>query len=936
MRNLIKYGFILMTALTTGCKDDIVPVSPVKPAYTGDEVVFQFGGKDRNTRTTYVAPWSEETTQQIHWGNYNIYKKDVLEKIKIFCRQTVGEMGIYTVNPSTTGNLSVAQDITKSEEGSALVWGEQGKDYEFCAFYPADKAGNAFVGTTGQVIEATVENAQWPQGYKIAIGDAAPVETNIDGINTNNEKKLSQKAMIYVEPDMEAAIMMAKTTVSGTPDETTGTGFGYPVNLDFHVLADVLDLTINGPVTPNNLGGNGKSNEWITIQGVTIQNKTLKDDQGNVIQNPNAKDLAGSFQLDMSKFEYNSETGQYNINGDPITILQGSPVITINTVNQGKYPTLFARQENTSETPNYQYNEVDHMRMRVFLIPNQVKNLNELEVVVHTNFGDYTQELGNSEMVTGAIHPINLPHFEGPGQSFDFTKWISQLDPDIYLSELSIPGAWHSANPYYQGNATLYDLYDAGIRAFETHTTCGTIPYTDNTCTTELNATTAANREMKYIPYEVLSVDNISVEGGNLKGGSSLSGSRNVTVTDAEVTITTSKFTLDYKPDFAVRLYRTSNVTGSSDNPATSYSDHLVEFQKNKIGGHAFVFLQIGYKAKGGRNVTIPIKEVVCNFTGKTMTFTKKVAEIKGTQTRDWNWIGWGDWKDPTFTEVPEEFIADFADAVNSASTTSTSYSKTMTLTEEQAWPIAVQTCIQRTAKDNACVTDEITAFTTIRDVYKKIIFKVNTNNDGYSKTESNWGAHTYALFSRWEDGAAQSPMTVNLKWGSPIAPEVDNPTAPLHWCYIEGDNISSFGGADGRKTAINLFRERAYLNYQGGLHRTFYECSIGGYITSGWTGDASTESAVSCQTCAKQLNPYLYEQLTDPTKPNAPFGQVFMNYAIPPKGEEDTYKSDDLIRAIINNNRAFLLNRRKGTNASQSGGANTINQGGNLFKKKK
>ena len=36
------------------------------------------------------------------------------------------------------------------------------------------------------------------------------------------------------------------------------------------------------------------------------------------------------------------------------------------------------------------------------------------------------------------------------------------------------------------------------------------------------------------------------------------------------------------------------------------------------------------------------------------------------------------------------------------------------------------------------------------------------------------------------------------------------------------------------------------------------------------------------------------------------------MNYVIPPTGEESTYNSTALIRAIINNNKAFLL-RRKG-----------------------
>lgn len=93
------------------------------------------------------------------------------------------------------------------------------------------------------------------------------------------------------------------------------------------------------------------------------------------------------------------------------------------------------------------------------------------------------------------------------------------------------------------------------------------------------------------------------------------------------------------------------------------------------------------------------------------------------------------------------------------------------------------------------------------------------------------------------------------------------------------------------------------YDNYKKGFHRTFYETSLGGFLNS-------TISAPNCQAVAKELHPYVLSRLSDPSRQNVPLGLVFMNYVIPPAGQEDTYKSEELIRAIINNNKAFLLHR--------------------------
>ncbi len=134
-----------------------------------------------------------------------------------------------------------------------------------------------------------------------------------------------------------------------------------------------------------------------------------------------------------------------------------------------------------------------------------------------------------------------------------------------------------------------------------------------------------------------------------------------------------------------------------------------------------------------------------------------------------------------------------------------------------------------------------------------------------------------------------------------------------LHWCYTELEAVSSI---EDRMKAIKAFRETAYNNYKDGKHRTFYECSIGGFL------DSNTPD--NCKALAKQLNKGLLDVLTDPTKPAAPFGLVFMNYVIAPDNDQENYHSKDLIRTIINNNAAFLLNRRGGSSKNVNDNTNS------------
>lgn len=907
-----KWALALLPLLMAGCEDKVEqPDSPI--AYEGDDVRFSVDNSP-NSRTMYETQWDEKNTQAIYWGNY-VTKNE--EFINIYCPDNPGRgFARYKVNPKSDGNSNVAETIVKTSE-IGVQWGASGKPYTFYAFYPADRASTTL--ENGNTIRATVGTGQSPTVYKYreSASEASSSLTDLDSFKKYNSDNYTGTAasgtpkIIYGMPDMNAAVMVARKTM---PAEK----FGHDVPLQFNVLADVLDITLNGPVTPNTLGGNANADnkdgipaQFIQIQALTIEvvNPDATDEKGEPITDiskypvDNSVAISGTFDLNMA-----TETVE-NIEGNATVQLQTSMTIEENGVSNVYYPALFVRGTSTA------YKDIDHLRLRAFMIPGQItgNDLRKLRVHLQTNCGDFYQMLENDgNFVTGNIYPVKFGYFKTRGVDFDLKAWVSQLDPDIYLSELSVPGAWHAANPNVQGNVTIEQLYNAGIRAFEVHTANGTVPFVDSEFKTKLttsnvNSADVAWHEEQRINESTPNLGSISVGGANATltfEAPGLGSSRNGTGTNLTATQTRT-VTYNQYPKFYLRLYRTSNLSGADDNPEASYSDALITASRN-MKPSGFMFLEFGFDwGNSHRPVTVPWRTVT-----ETRTRSKSGLTLSGErplgQTATVTNVTWD--TSNVFTDADEWGEPEY----------SYSYSST-SIDDWSAWPIAVESCLNRlrnapntsTGKTQTLYTDEITSSTTIRNIQGYLIVKINTNyhgnptDNGVGQNENllssnglGWAANTSALFSRWVPDSESKPQTVNMKWGEPVAP-FSTPETSLHWCFTEQDAISNL---DNRKQAIDLVNKTIADNYSNPLHNTYYEVAVGGFFGS---QDASGYLSV-----AESLNPYVLSKISNPSRTPVPVGFVFMNYAIPPTDKEDTYKSAELIRAIINNNKAFLLRR--------------------------
>lgn len=116
-----------------------------------------------------------------------------------------------------------------------------------------------------------------------------------------------------------------------------------------------------------------------------------------------------------------------------------------------------------------------HFEFNVFVIPDGEKTLNEdWSVELMTTHGNFKYRLkptattgGQATIKPGKIHKINIPQLTVQSKfTYSEESWIESIPRNVYLTELSVPGAWNCGESVYQGDKTFAELYKAGVRAF--------------------------------------------------------------------------------------------------------------------------------------------------------------------------------------------------------------------------------------------------------------------------------------------------------------------------------------------------------------------------------------------------------------------------------------------------------------------------------------
>lgn len=223
------------------------------------------------------------------------------------------------------------------------------------------------------------------------------------------------------------------------------------------MYAEKLNVT-NGSVVQLNY------KPYSTVLEIDLGIAQNKDDQGN---------SKGYGTVKIESITLTAPTGT-NITGDFTLTFNGSTPTIAPAGNNGDAITMqFVAQPMLSET-----NQT--LKAKIALIPlSGITSLKDWTISVTVYEGTdtvsktYTKTLDvTSALTAGQIHKIKLPRFYSTTKwEPDLDQWITQLYDykNIYLTELSVPGAWYAGAPAddgYQATADIATLWNAGVRGF--------------------------------------------------------------------------------------------------------------------------------------------------------------------------------------------------------------------------------------------------------------------------------------------------------------------------------------------------------------------------------------------------------------------------------------------------------------------------------------
>lgn len=422
----IYYLGIALAACLSSCSDDSLDngKTVVNPVQTGDEILFgsKLAGDAADSRTVYGD--RTETGVPVYW-------KEKGDSIAIFCPQSsqpASHLVNYKVLPELDENgkpTATASTVTKFDsEKAGLQWGSSDV-HEFYAFYPA------------RAVKETIDAGEAGQGQG-KVRANIPVEQDVtswrDGTMTIDGKEVTTH---FGLPNMDLAYMYAYNSVDkNTVSETT------PVNLQFHNLLTVLDITIPGP----------ENADSVVVTAINVD-----DVSGENLA------LTGDFYCYMTN-KSGHEPGYCEPVSDPTKVNNRIAISTYNPATK-KFITL---------------KKGEQINVKAYIIPHTGIGTRKLQVsVVPLNGVAKRKLLQTADIVPSKINRVRLPYLE-PGTETNY--WMSNIDPNVYFTELSIPGShqsvgvnpeWHNVFLKYDQyqNKNLQEQFNDGIRAFHFQTT---------------------------------------------------------------------------------------------------------------------------------------------------------------------------------------------------------------------------------------------------------------------------------------------------------------------------------------------------------------------------------------------------------------------------------------------------------------------------------
>ena len=308
---------------------------------------------------------------------------------------------------TSTATQNYANDLTKTGT-SGVQWGTSEKA-DFYSIYPS--SGSKLV-VTGNTVSATLQ-----------VASTQHASTTADA-NGN----------YYAQPKEMGNVMM----YAYTPQATNGT----TVDLKYKPFSTVLEFTLKAPTAAASATQVGN----ITVQALTLTA-------------PTGTNIAGSFNFNFPTSEEGSVP--------TIESTTGSNEIVLHFLEDNEYKTVLTQNKT--------------LKAKVCLMPiADVTSMAGWKVTITTSAGTFTKTIAdgtgiNTALKPGMVHKIVLPTLKYGSKEWEYSlnNWITSL-PDyknIYLTEISLPGAWYAGSEEsYQATTDMTTLWNNGVRAFAVET----------------------------------------------------------------------------------------------------------------------------------------------------------------------------------------------------------------------------------------------------------------------------------------------------------------------------------------------------------------------------------------------------------------------------------------------------------------------------------
>ena len=339
------------------------------------------------------------------------------DNVRVASPQCMSGRNTAVYEVAVDGNTqNYATSLTKTGD-TGVQWGDAATA-DFYSIYPASASTKLEVSGAGVTTTLHVDATQF-----------ASTSTKNNG---TSDYFCAQPA------EMGNVVMYAKTA---------GVTSGSTVELHYTPFSTVLEFEINAP---SNNTGTQKSE-------ITVQSLTLTAPEGTTI--------AGDFGFTFPTGENTAPSIE--------AATGGSNTITMHFLDNNQYTTKLSTTKRT-------------LKAKMCLMPIS-GNLAGWKIEVNTSAGTFSKNLAATDskgtattLDPGKVHKIKLPTLKYASQEWTYktANWITSL-PDytnIYLSEISLPGAWYAgSSESYQATTNIETLWNAGVRAFavETKTVTG-------------------------------------------------------------------------------------------------------------------------------------------------------------------------------------------------------------------------------------------------------------------------------------------------------------------------------------------------------------------------------------------------------------------------------------------------------------------------------